>query len=249
VKTCLVTTTFYPSIEDIRFKLAQQTIFKARTNGYPLFIVDGSSSLAVRSGLMSHDARVLQQTEPGMGGSRRQVLRAALEQEFDIIVWLEPEKHPLVPLLPSCILPVMNGTCDMIVPYRFSFKNYPMYQAESERRANQEIAEITGRPDLDLMIGPRIMNRQMAKLMLAYDGTLGDGTPGDNWEILFIPVLRALSQGMHVGSVTVDYIHPPEQLIEDDVAMRTKRDVQRENLVRGMRAEAESIGWNTALVA
>lgn len=141
-----------------------------------------------------------------MSASRRQCLHLGLETDADIIVWLEPEKHPMVPLLRSCIEYLTNTNCDVVIPRRQTFTNYPAYQRDVELLANWEAATITGRPDLDLWVGPRIMNRRAAELMATYNGR-----HGDNWETLFIPIISMIANGWTVGSTTVDYIHPIEQ--------------------------------------
>ena len=88
------------------------------------------------------------------------------------------------------------------------------------------------------MSGPRFMNRKAAEIMAAYDGEYGN-----NWEILFVPVLHMLKAGLRITSVPVPYEHPEEQRAEDDEAMRRKRDIQREVLVAAMKKAAAAINY------
>ncbi len=239
----LVTTTFSPSLSDMRAQLAIKTCLAARDRGYEIIVVDGSPCQEFKSELCRTGATVIDQIKPGMGASRREALKAGLETNAHVVIWIEPEKYPLVPLLDKCIDPVMGREADIVIPKRKTFVNYPAYQAESEAKANAEINLIMKRLDLDTFIGPRVMSRAAARLMSNYDGRVGGvQVYGDKWEILFIPLLWFLNADMLVESVPVEYVHPIEQLVEDDEAMRRKRDEQRESLVSAMRREAERLG-------
>lgn len=240
----LVTTTFFKSLIDLRFKLALKTVETARSCGYPIIVVDGSPDPEFRSIFSANGATVCRQGEPGTAESRRQTIRTGLNRNWnggtaDVIVWIEPEKHPLVPLLKPLIQAVAAGTSDLVIPQRRTLDSYPPYQAASERLANLALGAITGRPDLDLYIGPRVMNREMAKLFLDYDRRYGD-----NWEIIFIPVLSALAQGKRVHSQTVDYVHPAEQTAaEATPEMDRKRDRQRVDIISAMARAAQAMGF------
>ena len=234
-KAVLVTTTFSKSAEDLRFQLALKTRDEAQKAGYPIIIVDGSPEESMRDLLRAHGATVYKEEGRGMGASRRQTIKAGIDTGTDVIVWLEPEKHPLVPLLGDCIEWVLDGV-DLVIPCRQSLESLPEYQELSELRANRELGFITGRPDLDLMFGPRVMSRTSAELLQKYVGKPSE----DNWQILFIPVLQALEMKMPVCSMLVDYVHPPEQTVAEqgDEVMNKKRDIQRHDLVDGMRRAA-----------
>ena len=90
------------------------------------------------------------------------------------------------------------------------------------------------------MFGPRFIRRNAVPFF-------GDfvGEPGhDNWEILFLPILRALRRGLHIGSMTINYIHPFAQTAAEtgNAEMDKKRDIQREALIAGMQEEAWRLG-------
>lgn len=242
----LVTTTFFKSLQDLRCTLAIETMEAARSRSYPIIVVDGSPDPEVRSIFSVNGATVCQQYLPGMGASRRQAIQAGLDWNggaADIIVWIEPEKYPIVPLLEPLIQVVSLGITDLVIPQRRTLDSYPCYQAASERLANLALGAITGRPDLDLYIGPRVMNREMAKLFLGYDGRYGD-----NWEILFIPVLSALAQSKRVDSRLVDYVHPAEQTeAEATPEMDRKRDRQRVDIISAMARAAQDMGFYSRL--
>ena len=239
----LVTTTFSKSPDELRFCLAQETVKRSRECGYPIIVVDGSPDVRNQSILAAAGAFVFSEEPPGMGASRRQAIRAGLDFSSgtaDVIVWLEPEKHPMVALLPPLVSAVASGQYDLVIPKRRTLDSYPRYQAASEHLANLALGAITGRPDLDLYVGPRVMSRTVAQeCFLSYEGTYGD-----NWESIFLPVLSALAQGKRVGSITVDYVHPPEQTAaEATPGIDRKRDVQRVEVIAAMARAAKDLGF------
>lgn len=225
-------------MSDVRAQLALKTCDEARLHGYDLIVVDGSPCKEFKDELRARGANVIDQKEKGMGGSRRECLKAGIETGSGVIVWLEPEKHPLVSLLEPCIELVLSGNADLVIPRRKSLAGYPHYQQWSELTANHALGNITGHPEIDFFIGPRVLSQYSAKVMSEYN-QYGDSPYGDNWEILFIPIIWLLGTGKKVETVVVDYVHPKEQMIEDDEVMRAKRDKQRDDLVSAMKAEAE----------
>jgi hypothetical protein len=241
----LATTTFYKSMEEVRFKCALKTMEEAAQRGYTIVVVDASPNPEIANAFQEEGAIVFSGVVSGMGASRREAVQLALDMQADIVVWLEPEKYPIVPLLAPCIEMVAGGGYDLVVPRRRTLTGYPFYQHWSEMEASWRLGEITGRPDLDTMIGPRVMNRQVAELFLEYKGE----PYGDFWQSIFLVVLRALARGMSVGSRTVDYVHPPEQTAEEQNSpeMDRKRDEQRIILIQTMQKEAEKLGYRSHL--
>ncbi|MDD5165084.1 MAG: hypothetical protein PHG25_00910 [Candidatus Pacebacteria bacterium] len=237
-KVVLVTTTFSKSIHETRAQLALKTCQACVEHGYDLIIVDGSPCAEFKKALQDAGATVIDQITSGMGASRRQALGAGIDSGADIIVWLEPEKYTLVPLLVPCLNEIIFEEADVVIPRRKNLDGYPAYQQFSEYRGNWALANATNRPDLDLFFGPRIMTPQAARMMAVYNGKNGNCSYGDNWEIIFIPMLWFLDAGYEIKSVTVDYVHPTEQLVEDDADMRGKRDKQRIDLSTAMMTEA-----------
>ncbi len=240
LKAVVATTTFNKSTEELCSKLALKTVKAATYAGYDIVVVDGSPDKKMREALEIAGAIVHEQKERGMAASRRQALAAAFDLGADVAIWLEPEKYPLIPFIAS-ILPLMKtDEPHIIVPCRKSFDGYPPYQALSEVRLNQELGRIIGRSDLDLSFGPRFINKKAAHYFLDYRDERGN-----KWESIFIPVIRALHDGVEVGVPTVDYVHPPEQTKEEieNEEMNKKRDVQREDLIKAMSNEVATLGY------
>ncbi len=175
-----------------------------------------------------------------MGQSRRECLKAGLDTTAEVVIWIEPEKYPVVPLLDSCSEMILSGSYDFVLPARYNLDGYPRYQALSEHRAMWSIGRLTGRPDLDWMFGPRVMSRRGVELMMTYTGQAG----GDSWHILVVPILWALARNMRVGSRFVNYVHPAEQSAaeEGDEAMDRKRDEQRLVLTKVVEEQAGHLG-------
>ncbi len=243
MKVALVTTTFSENPEALRFQLALKTCRAAKATGYPLYIVDGSPETRMIDMLLHAGATmVTPEKTRGMGASRRQCFRMGLESGADVVVWIEPEKHSLVPFIGGCVVPIQKKRAKAVVPRRRNLDGYPQYQQLSEFRGNWEIGNILGRSDLDLFMGPRVMDREATEVMASYDPHCGQNTYGDRWEILFVPIVQMLARGWPIESVLVDYVHPPEQLAEDDTSMRTKRDEQLKDIVSAVTAEAKRLG-------
>lgn len=216
--------------------------------GYKVIVVDGSPESWVQAVLQQCGAVVLRETGKGMGAARRQAIQAALDSQC--IIWLEPEKAPLVPLLAPVVRKITVDGIDLVVPRRASLASYPQYQQYCELTGNHEVGNLTGRPELDLWFGPRVMNPRVAKLFTGYDGEYGD-----RWDSIFAPVARAIAMDepqssqsagkpIKVASVVVDYRHPPEQTAAEsnDKTMDRKRDQQLAELVDAMRIECRKLG-------
>lgn len=235
----LMTTTFSKDQENTRHKLAVETIRNAVNLGYQLLVVDNSPML-VRQDYVDAGATVYSQVEPGMGGSRRDVFRHALEIDAGFYFWLEPEKECLPAFIAELVEKAVELETSILIPRRNSLLTLPTYQALSEAGANWELNRLLGRTDLDPMFGPRLLSRRGLELLLTYTGQAG----GDAWEILFIPLLWAKVQGMAIGSCPIDYVHPAIQTAEEegDEVMNRKRDIQRTQLIAGMTAEARRLG-------
>lgn len=238
----IVTTTCSPTLDNARSQLAFKTCLAARDHGYTIILIDDNSCSEFKTYARKTGARVIGQARKGMGASRRQAIKAGLATGAKVIIWMEPEKHTLIPLLEPCIIPVLTKNADAVIPRRRELDGYPLYQQFSEHRGNWELGNITGRPDLDLFCGPRIMSTEAALMMWRYTGFCGQNRYGDNWEILFVPVLWWIKNNLRMESVLVNYIHPPPQFLEDDPAMRAKRDKQRTCIVDAMMREAKRLG-------
>lgn len=233
----IATTTLYERSDEVRFPLALDMFKKARDWGYKVFVVDSSPDHWVREAFEDFGVIFLPATGSTMGSKVRQSIMAALKKDR-VIVRMEPEKAPLVPLLGEAISIMNEGKTDLIIPRRNNLDSYPLYQQVCELRGNWQAGTFTGRPDLDLWFGPRIMNRRGAELFLEYPGD-----HGDHWDSIFAPIPPAIDR-YKVRSIPVDYQHPPSQTAAEtgDEAMNRKRDQQLRELVDVIRFECGKLG-------
>ena len=235
LKFVIVTTTYSNSVNDFRAGLALKTVEAAKKEGYEIVVVDGSPDEKFKDALTLAGAHVFMEKTKGMGTSRRQSIKTGFDIGGDVVAWIEPEKYPVIPLLLPLFKMIQTESAQIIIPKRKSLEGYPPYQMMSENRLNQELGLITNNKDLDLCFGPRIFNKAGGEYFLNYKGERGD-----NWESIFIPILRALRDGVKITSEVINYVHPPEQTaVEiDSLEMNRKRDFQREVLVNAMGEEA-----------
>ncbi len=241
--TVLATTTFSVSY-DLRARLAVRTMEEARRHEYKIVVVDGGSDERFRRDMRSRGAILLDETERGMGPSRRQVLHAArnLVGSEGIVAWLEPEKWPLVSELWKALRPLRLRHADFVQPCRQSLDSYPPYQQQAERRGNLAFLQATGL-DLDVWFGPRVIGPRALPFWLDYRGEYGD-----RWESVLIPILRAAAAGLRIVGEEVHYAHPPEQTAAEtgDGEMDRKRDAQFQTIVAAIQKEAAKLGLRAA---
>jgi hypothetical protein len=243
----LVTTTFYKDPRtELRYKLALETATKAQEAGYYLIVVDGSPDPIVASELRSRGVKVFPQLHQGMGSSRRQVYFHALEvlkllgsKERRAIVWLEPEKEDLIQYICSIVDPILNGSADVVIPQRTntSWDSYPVFQKEMEQQGNAEVAQMTGKPDLDLFFGPVASTTDAAQLVIQCD------PKKEGFTDTYIPQLlgsMTLKSGFRVISHPVNFIYPSDQKLEEEVQKTGEMIRKRKDQLDTVR-EAHSI--------
>ncbi|MDP3685263.1 MAG: hypothetical protein Q8R32_00340 [bacterium] len=206
----VATTTRYDDENEVRTQLALSMVQAARTLGIRAVTADRSSNPRIAELLTSEGAEVIREKDGAtMGAGRRQALAYVkhLAAPDDAIVWMEPEKAPLVQFLPNVCALILSGEADIVVPARTEegFASYPRVQVLAEQCGNAIFERCTGSA-LDVWFGPRAMNHRGAEYILAYRGEYGD-----RWDAVFVPLLRALKNGLRVTGCTVGYAHPSEQ--------------------------------------
>ena len=204
------TTTLYRDMTDNRFQLAARTVKEAKKEGYEIVIVD-ESLLSVKRKFRELGAIVKAASKSGMGMTRRQAIRegAKLAGPGGTVIWMEPEKYPLIPFLTEIIEPISVGEADLVVAGRKSLDSLPGIQQQTEWVGNQFFKFLTGN-EWDIFFGPRAFLSELSPFFLEYKGEYGD-----KWESIFIPILRAMKKGVRVREVRVDYIHPRKQTLHE----------------------------------
>jgi hypothetical protein len=236
----IATTTYYRNIKEPRAQLALKTARAATVAGYTMVVVDGSPDPQVSEWLSDIGAIVEPEKQSGMGNSRRQVFTKAEEfvsSDNDVIVWTEPEKHTMIPLLGDSIFKLIDQDADLLVPRRKSMAGYPLLQQHFEYLNNLAFRLATGL-DLDHCVGTRIFKAKVAGYFSEYVSKCGE----DLWDIHMIPIWQIHRDGFKVIEAEVDYVHPAEQTADEDspakqYKMFLKRNKQLQNTLKALKAE------------
>ena len=244
--TIIATTTFYKDMNNasdkLRAGLAYEMMRKATQLGYSVVVVDGKSDNNWRQkvkdlGIVLVDEDLSKyEGKHFMGRSRRQCLDVAANYgKHPVIVWIEPEKHPMVEyeIAPRVkkfsaaefSSAVYEGKASIVVPRRLDhLRGYPLQQQTEELTGNLTVFDIVRGyvakkkgddeankvPYLDLWVGPRAISRDSIDAFLQYSGT-ANAQDHDRWESIFNPVISEMLNGRIVRGVAVDYVHPKEQ--------------------------------------
>ena len=198
----IATATRYETLNDPRLLLAYHTIEEAKKNNIPVLLVDDSPG-EVKKFLSDNDAILIPQKEKGLGNAIRQALVVA-ESMLDAqgcIAWQEPEKVGLVRWYKEIIVPLINGSADIVVPARSeaSWQTYPKEQRYSEQLGNRYSWILSEKKYFfDLFFGPKIMKKEFVPFFI---------TQHNSWGALAAPVIRAIKNGVRVTSMPIDYEH------------------------------------------
>jgi len=243
-RVTVLTTTYYKTVEETRFKLACGLIAAAKRAGHDCLIVDGSPNPEVLQTLRGLGAVVLQQKVPGIGPSRRQLFQAAGDwHHFEpgstdprfatwapsdapqIFLWTEPEKVDIIRFIPEIIAPIVRGAADIVIPRRKSLASYPEFQAKTESIADRVYESYMGE-GLRPMFGPVAFNRRAAHFFASCNpATKG----GHDTYIQHIAPMEARARGFRIVGVEVDFIYPPEQRAEEEAALSSAMMSKRLN--------------------
>lgn len=237
-KIVVVTTTFYRSVEETRFKLAEQLCRNGTEAGHAVVVVDGSPEPKIQERLKKTGALVYPELVSGMGPSRRLAFFLAheicLQKDHDIILWTEAEKVQIVEAIPKIIEPFRTREADIVIPARSteSWKTWPEFQQETEKKANAVYAQATGLLGFDPMHGPVALHQSVAH----YFAKFNPRTYGvhDRYIQHYAPMVAAKA-GKKLASVVIETSYPPEQKKEEEErvlvdAMKKKREEQLQEL-------------------
>lgn len=247
-------TSFYREVSDLRCRLTGETITNARGRGYTVAIVNGSSNFDIARYLWRAGGLVFAQRDPGMAASRREVFARTKElflaskqpQERCIIQWTE-EKPDLIRSIPLLVAPLIAGEADIVIAKRTpeALQTWPLFQQESEARANAAYRETTGL-DFDPMFDPVMFSLAVADFFINCHPERYGVSPFAAGYIQHFAALEALAAGKRVVSVTVDCRYPAAQREEEETllnaAMREKRLMQEKELSDGYHIYARALG-------
>ena len=179
-------------------------------------------------------ASVHAQTEKGMGGSRRQVFslgyQRSREAGYKGVLWLEPEKDDLIRFVPRIIEPILRDEADISIPFRtkISWRSYPVFQVQSEKKGNEAIAQLTKRTGFEHFFGPVAYSAAATRYVIAMKPIeIGDGLIIDSYIPQYAPIL-AFRDGAVGSSVPIDFMYNPEQKYEEEVLIQDVMMMKRE---------------------
>lgn len=243
MKDAVVTTTVLAAstthAERVRAACVLKTIEAAAAYEYPIVIVDGGSPADYVERMKHLGAQVFVQEMPGMGNARREALRHArnVAPSGHAIVWTEPEKYPLIPLLDVPVHTYRVGHYDLVMLRRTSLDSYPPEQAMAYQLIALATKYMTG-IDSDFGWGPTIISATAVEYYLTYESA-----HGDFWDSIHCPKLHIINDGLPWTIVPVGYQHPAEQTeAETGMGMFLKRIRQVEQLVRAIEYEVDRLG-------
>lgn len=237
----IATTTFASyekGFEQVRAECALRMVTEAVAAEMEVVVVDGGSPDSYVTRLQQLGARVVTQESPGMGNARRQALAKALElsDKSQAIIWTEPEKYPLMPLLSPAACKISEEHYDLVMLRRLSLESYPPEQAMAYQLIALAVKYLTG-IDSDFGWGPTALSASAVEYYLDYQGDYGD-----SWDSIHIPKLRIIHDNLPWTIVDVDYSHPPEQTAaETGMALFSKRIKQIDVLVTAIQQEVEKL--------
>ena len=151
------TSTFYK--DDTEWRVRSEACFDMLDNAQKLrirvVVGDGGSDayfLDRVSGYpnvtLIHSGKWWDNSDLTMAGERRFTGQKALEKFWDVsnFLWLEPEKAELMKMesIDAILLPLRDGSADMVVPSRKSKITLPPQQRHAENRANKRAMDIIG---------------------------------------------------------------------------------------------------------
>lgn len=212
----------------------------ASSIGYKVVLVDGGSSKTFVSELKkTNGLKLFQSKLPHRSPNRRKALfEASKILGIRAIVMTEIEKVSFITdCLVASVKPVLEGLADVVVPKReisLFRKSYPDYMFESENEGNLFYNESlrsagllsTHEEDLDVFFGARVFKndkKMLKELFSKYKAHPFNSILANklfNFEeysnAQFFPVVRGLSSGYRVMSVTVPFMYPEKQKQNED---------------------------------
>jgi glycosyltransferase involved in cell wall biosynthesis len=225
--------------ERVRSELTLRSIDEARKHNFYMLVVDGGSPASYIDAMREKGAMIIPQEQPGMGNARRQVLReASLIADIDgVVIWMEPEKYTLVPLLRPAVEMVTQDKNDLVLFQRKSLASYPEEQALAYEIGALAFEKATGFK-ADYAFGPMALSHTGVEYMTAYNGEYGD-----LWDSIHIPRIRMMQDGRPWANVEVDYTHPPEQTAAEGGVGKLviKRMEQVGNVLQSLGAELQKL--------
>jgi hypothetical protein len=207
---------FYKDTSEVRFQIACQTAAAYQESGIPLIVVSGChQDPGVKSGLEAHGAIVIAEEPPGgLAGAYMQALRYAVDNGAEHVISHELEKVG-IGRQANEIFHILKCGWKLVVIGRTkeALETLPYTQRFTETFAGEALRRELYFPE-DGFSGGRAGTRSaVEKYLLHYDLA-----SGNDWRFLFHPFLDAMKDGVPVGGILLDLMHPPEMVAEEENA-------------------------------
>ncbi len=233
-----VVSTLYRDAGEVRYKLALQTAEAYRDLGIPLVVVDASPESEFGDSLRERAATVINAPRPGLATQYMDGVAYAVSNGAERIVRHEPEKTGMVNFARQISEALKIYDIVVIGRTERAMRSLPSTQARTERLAGWLLEKELGMP-ADALSGGRGYTRRGAEYLVRYDTE----RYGNKWLDLYYPVLAAMKDGLPVGGLELDLIHPPEMVAEEEgnPAYDTKR---YEQFMLQMESLLAEVGYN-----
>ncbi len=205
-----VVSTLYKDPEEVRYKLALQTAEAYRDTGVPLVVVDASPESEFGDSLREREAIVINAPRPGLATQYMDGVMYAVSNGAERIVRHEPEKTGMVNFGEQIAEALQIHDIVVIGRTEKAMRSLPSTQARTERLAGWFLERELGMP-ADALSGGRGYTRRGAE----YLGRFDIERYGNNWLHLYYPVLAAMDDGLSIGGLKIDLIHPSEMVAEE----------------------------------
>lgn len=246
-KAVFALVTFYKSPDELRFKLACNTIKSATDAGHAVVVVDDSPLHGqFREIFEGLGAQVFTQSLRGLGVAKRQSFQLAFEVAkqggYAGILADEAEKD-MAQFVPE-ILGAFHRTqpSHVVVPARSmqSWNSYPTFQSKSEIEGNQVFNRVTNTSGIDVFFGPVFFTLDAAEHFLAQNPTKFGFI--DTYAQHFGVMLALEDPCCEVHTTKVDFIYPPEQRAEEEGAMNQAMLDKRANQLKTLTESYRNAG-------
>lgn len=248
--------------QKIRGDLALKLFHQVNKADYQLVLVDGGSAADFIQELSQFKSlKLIQHKHPKRSPLRRQAIKAAAKlSKVRVIVMTEPEKVDLIKSIPKIVEPILESKAEIVVPIRENklFKSsFPKFQYQSEIKGNQDYNKLlrnkkilkSFHPDFDWFFGPKALvnQSQTLKLFLERFESQNSHLPKkyrlfdaeDFSNTVYLPVVRALKQGVAVESIEISFTYPllqqKNEISTSKTEFKVKRTAQRLILLSDLR--------------
>jgi len=226
VEVVAAASTLYTSKKEPRFELALEGAENWRNQNIPLVVVDSSAAFNdgatwVADALTKRGALVLEANEPGIATQRIQAIQAGISGGAEKVISLEPEKTEMAKFAGE-ISQALNRHAILVIGRTAAAEaTLPSVQLHTERLAGWTLEQTHDFP-ADALSGGRGFTAEGVEVLSQYPAS---DPAFNNWIYLYRTPLEAREQGLSIGGIKVDLLHPDSMTKQEqnDPAFDRKR--------------------------